>query len=166
LCGRGKRSRYSDSLRAGRTGDQIQVAAIFSPPVPGPTKPPYTTGTCSLPGLKRPGRGVDHPPTSSAEVKESVQLNIYSSSGPFWPAPGRISPSPLPLPYCILYKLCQPRNTVTELTAVTNVNESAVVLYLMPTQLIKKKRPLPHEPRHFGYPARMDPPSPPLSFHK
>jgi len=26
-------------------------------------------GTGSLPGLKRPGRGVDHPPSSSAEVK-------------------------------------------------------------------------------------------------
>ena len=28
-----------------------------------------TMGTGSLPGLKRPGRGVDHPPSSSAEVK-------------------------------------------------------------------------------------------------
>jgi len=26
-------------------------------------------GTRSFPGVKRPGRGVDHPPPSSAEVK-------------------------------------------------------------------------------------------------
>jgi len=30
----------------------------------------YTMCTGSLPGVKRPGRGVDHPPTSSAEVEE------------------------------------------------------------------------------------------------
>ena len=30
-----------------------------------------------FPGVKRPGRGVDHPP-SSAEVKESVELYLYS----------------------------------------------------------------------------------------
>ena len=39
-------------------------------------------------GVKRPGRGVDHPPTSSAEVKERVELYIYSSSGPSWPVLG------------------------------------------------------------------------------
>jgi hypothetical protein len=33
----------------------------------------YTMGTGSFPGVKRPGRGVDHPP-SSADVKETVQL--------------------------------------------------------------------------------------------
>jgi len=38
------------------------------------------------------------------------------------------------------------------------VNKSAIVLYLMSKPLIKKKRPWPHEPRHFGYPARMYPP--------
>jgi hypothetical protein len=31
-------------------------------------------GTGSFPGVKRPGRGVDHPPQSSAEVKERVEL--------------------------------------------------------------------------------------------
>ena len=38
----------------------------------------YTMGTVSLPGVKRPGRGVDHSPPSSAEVKERVQLYHYS----------------------------------------------------------------------------------------
>jgi hypothetical protein len=37
----------------------------------------YTMGTGSFPGIKRPGRGVDHPPPSSAEVIERVQLNIH-----------------------------------------------------------------------------------------
>jgi len=31
-------------------------------------------GTVSFPGVKRTGRGVDHPPQSSAEVKERVEL--------------------------------------------------------------------------------------------
>jgi len=32
----------------------------------------YTMGTGSFSGVKRPERGVDHPPTSSAGVKERV----------------------------------------------------------------------------------------------
>ena len=40
---------------------------------------------CFLPGVKRPGRGVDHPPPSSAEVKEKVELNLYSPCGPSCP---------------------------------------------------------------------------------
>jgi hypothetical protein len=34
------------------------------------------------PGIKRPGRGVDHPFESSAEVKERVMLYLYSPFGP------------------------------------------------------------------------------------
>ena len=42
-----------------------------------------------FPGVKRPGRGVDHPPASSADVKERVELYLYfSSSGPSWPVLG------------------------------------------------------------------------------
>jgi hypothetical protein len=50
----------------------------------GPIQPSYTMGTRSFPGVKRPGRGVDHPPLSSAEVKERVELCLYSTSGPSW----------------------------------------------------------------------------------
>ena len=61
----------------------------------------YTMGTGSFLGAKRPGRGVNHPP-SRADAKERVQLYLYSPSGPSWPVLGWTSPlpspSPLPLP--------------------------------------------------------------------
>jgi len=38
-----------------------------------------------FPGVKRPGRGVDHPPPSSAEVKGGVEIYLYSLSGPSRP---------------------------------------------------------------------------------
>jgi hypothetical protein len=44
----------------------------------------YTMDTGSFPGVKRPGRGVDHPPSPSAEVKERVELYLYSPSRPSW----------------------------------------------------------------------------------
>ena len=85
-------SRYSDSLRAGRSGDRIPVGAIFSATVQtgrGAHPTSYTVGAGSFRGVKRPGRGVDHPPPSSAEVEGRVELYIYSPSGPSWPVPGR-----------------------------------------------------------------------------
>ena len=45
----------------------------------------YTMGTGSFPGVKRSGRGVDHPHPFSAEVKERVELYLYSPSGLMWP---------------------------------------------------------------------------------
>ena len=39
-------------------------------------------GTRSFLGVKRPGCGVNHPLPSSAEVKERVELYIYSQTGP------------------------------------------------------------------------------------
>ena len=42
----------------------------------------------SFSGVKRRGRGVDHPPPSSAEVKERVDLYLYSPSGSLWPVLG------------------------------------------------------------------------------
>ena len=35
--------------------------------------------------VKRPERGVNHPPLASAEVKERVAIYLYSSSRPSWP---------------------------------------------------------------------------------
>jgi hypothetical protein len=41
-----------------------------------------------FPGGKRPEHGLDHPPPSTAEVKERVELYLYSPSGPTWPVLG------------------------------------------------------------------------------
>jgi hypothetical protein len=51
--------------------------------------PLYNGYRVSFPAVKRPGRGVDHPPPSSARVKERVELYLYSPSGPSWPVLGR-----------------------------------------------------------------------------
>jgi len=45
-------------------------------------------GTGSSPGVKQPGCGIDHPPPSRAEVKERVELYIYSPYRPSWPVLG------------------------------------------------------------------------------
>jgi hypothetical protein len=84
-------SRYSDSLGAGRSGDRILVGARFSAPVqtgPGAHSAYYAMSTGSFPGVKRQGRGVDHPPSSSAEVKERLKLHLYYPSGHSWPPLG------------------------------------------------------------------------------
>jgi hypothetical protein len=53
-------------------------------------------------GKAGPGRGVNHPPSFSTEVKERVELYLYSTSGPSWPIPGWTLPLPLP------YRNCSP----------------------------------------------------------
>jgi len=72
----GTASRCSESLRAGRSGDQIPVEARLSAPIqtgPGAHPASYTMGTGSFRGVKWPERGVAYPPTSSVEVKQRVQ---------------------------------------------------------------------------------------------
>jgi len=85
-------SRHSDSLQARRSGDLFPVGTRYSALVqngPGAHPASYTVGTGSFPGVKRPGCGVDHPLTSSAdEVKEKVELYLYSTFGPSWPVIG------------------------------------------------------------------------------
>ena len=60
--GPGLLSRYSDSLRAGRSGDRIPVGGeIFrTGPVAHPAS--NTIGTRSFLGVQRSVGGVDHPP--------------------------------------------------------------------------------------------------------
>ena len=58
-------------------GIESRWGTKFSAPVqsgPGTYPASYIMGTGSFPGVKRPGHGVDHPPASSAEVKERVEL--------------------------------------------------------------------------------------------
>ena len=54
-------------------------AKFYAPAQTGPGAHPasYTMGTGSFPGVKRPGRGFYHPPPSSTEVKERVELYLY-----------------------------------------------------------------------------------------
>jgi len=64
------------------------VKARFSALVqngPGAQPASCTMGTGSFPGVKPPKCGVDHPPTSSAEVKEREDLYFYSLCEPSWP---------------------------------------------------------------------------------
>jgi hypothetical protein len=53
----------------------------------GPTSLLYKGYRISFSGVKQPRRGVDHPPPSSAKVKERVE-HLYSPSGPLWPVLG------------------------------------------------------------------------------
>ena len=83
------------------SGDRIPLEASLSAPVqtaPRAHSAPCTMGTGSFPGVKRRGRGIDHPPPSSAEIKEWVELYLYSPSGPSWPVLEQTLTLPLPLP--------------------------------------------------------------------
>jgi len=90
----GKKVLYSDSLRAGLSGDLVPVAdEIFRTRliwVWGRTNSLYmATGSLSRGiGVKRPGRGVGHPPSSSAEVRVRVELYPYFPSRISWHALG------------------------------------------------------------------------------
>jgi len=89
----GQRSRYSDSLQAGRSGDRTPVEARFSALV-GPRAHPAscTKSTVSYTGIKRLGQGAKHWPPSSSEVKERVEFYLYSPSGLSWPVVRRNLP--------------------------------------------------------------------------
>ena len=79
--------------------DQILVGARSPAPIqtgPGAHPASYSMGTGSFPGVKRPGRGIDHPPQSRAELKERVELYLYSLSGRSWSVLGWTLPSLLP----------------------------------------------------------------------
>jgi len=63
----------------------------FSAPIqtsPGAHPTSCTLGTRSFPAVERPGLGIDHSPPSIAEVKERIDLYLYSHCGPSWPVVG------------------------------------------------------------------------------
>jgi hypothetical protein len=79
-------ARYSDWLRAGRFGDRIPMGSRFFAHVqtgPGAHPASCTMGTGSFPGVKRPGRGADHPTPSSAEVKKGKSYTSIHPQGLF-----------------------------------------------------------------------------------
>jgi hypothetical protein len=78
-------------------GIESRGGVRFSTPIqtcPGAYPGSYTTGTGSFPGVKWPGCDADHPPLSSAKVKERVKLFLYSPYGSSLPVLG----CPLHLP--------------------------------------------------------------------
>jgi hypothetical protein len=96
----GRDSSVGIATRYGLDGPGIEsrLGARFSAPVqtgPGAHQASYKMGTGSFLGVKRPGCGVDHPPPSSAEVKERVVVYLYPPSGPSWPVIGRTLPLPI-----------------------------------------------------------------------
>jgi len=62
----------------GRDFPQLSIPAL------GPIQPPVQL----VPGVKQLGRDIDHPPTSSAEIKGREQLYLCFLSGPSWPVLG------------------------------------------------------------------------------
>jgi hypothetical protein len=90
----GLRSRYSDWLRAGRSGERNLVGAKFSTPVqagPGAHPVSCTMSTGSLsPGVNDVVSGVVYPPPFSAKVKEWSSTS--TPPGTSWPVLGSILP--------------------------------------------------------------------------
>ena len=85
----GRDGSVSIVTRYGMDGPGIESlwGARFSTPVqtgPGAHPAFSTVSTGSFLGVKWPGHGVDHPPSSSAKVNERVELYRYSHSGPSW----------------------------------------------------------------------------------
>ena len=74
-------------------GTESRWGVRFSAPVqtgPGANPASCTMGNGFFSGVKRPGRGADHPPPpSKCRGYERVELYLYSPSGPQWPVIGR-----------------------------------------------------------------------------
>ena len=83
----GQCNRNSESLRAEWSGDRILVGARFSAPVqtrPGGHPVSCTAGTGFFPGVKQPGRGIDCPPPSSAELQVSYPRCVFYANEGGW----------------------------------------------------------------------------------
>ena len=71
-------------------------------PALGLTQPPVQWVSGLSPGVKRPGRGDDHPPPPKCRGHERVGLYLYSPSGPSWPVIGWT----LPFTSCVVEPPC------------------------------------------------------------
>jgi hypothetical protein len=91
VCGPG--SSVGIAIGYGLDGPGIESrwgARFFAHVQTGPEAHPAscTMGTGSFPGVKRPGRGADHQPTSSAEVKKEYSYTSTHPLGHFRPVTG------------------------------------------------------------------------------
>jgi len=82
-------SPYTDPLRARQSADRISVRVRFSAPVQtctGAHSLKYNGHQVSFPGVKRPERGVNHPPNLASRFKKRVlqclveNILFYSNS--------------------------------------------------------------------------------------
>ena len=80
-----------------------------SRPALGPTQPLIQRVPGLSQGVKRPGRRVNQPPPSSAEVKERAQLNLRSPFGPSGPLLWWTSPYLVYLKKTANFALCDTR---------------------------------------------------------
>ena len=136
----------ANSLRVGRSQYRVLVGAVFSAPVqtgPGDHPTSYTSGTGSLPVVKRLRRVVNHPPPSKAEVKEGVELYLYSHSGPSWPVLGRTSSAstyPSPFLHFATTNLLQELLSLSKnrLTHILDENDSINIKFMCNTKVIKR----------------------------
>jgi len=75
---------YSTLLKAWQFREEIFSFLYWSRLGLGPTQPPQV----SFPRVNRPGYDVDHPPPSSPDVKERLELYLHIPSVSSWHATG------------------------------------------------------------------------------
>jgi hypothetical protein len=98
-------------------GQTYKFSVIFEPSTPA-------MGTGSFPGVKRPGRGADHPPTSQRRGHEGVGLYLYSPSGPSWPVIGRTFTFTFTFTFTSAIKTARPPGSATTKTNWTKFSHS------------------------------------------
>ena len=94
MVGRGSSVGIATRYRLYSPGIESRCGVSFSESVQtdrGAHPASYTMGTGSFPGVKLPMRGVNHPPSSTAEVKERVEPYLYFCVLS-WPVLGRNLP--------------------------------------------------------------------------
>jgi hypothetical protein len=89
----GRDSVDSIATRYGLDGPRIEARWGRDFPHPSRSAPEadpalYTMGTGSFSGIKRPGRGVDHPPRLAPRLKKEYSYTSTPPSGPSWPVLG------------------------------------------------------------------------------